>query len=119
MDKTATRTMKRWQAAYIATIPSREEIEKHVEDEMRRSKIFAISKGCEEEIWSLVYDEVLEGASGADKLRLEKFCDEWKIPEGSIACRNKVKVGTSYSPIQTTAKLTVIDKVLQCTTNAA
>jgi hypothetical protein len=68
-------------------IPSKEEVDKHVEDEMRRSRIFGISPGFEEQIWALVYD-----GDGATKKSVDALCEEWKIPAASVACRNKVQV---------------------------
>jgi hypothetical protein len=103
-------------------IPTRAEIEQYVEDEMTRAKVFAISEEFEQDIWSLVYDERLVGASGDDKRRLLKLCDEWKIPAGSIACREKVKVlRCTENFFQKRAILTntTLDQVLQCSPDAS
>jgi hypothetical protein len=78
-------------------IPTTEQIEKAVEDEMMICKVFKISSSFEEEIWSMIYDEGMRGASGTDKERFEALCARWKIPEGSLACRNKVKVRSRYN----------------------
>jgi hypothetical protein len=73
-------------------IPSRDEIEKHVNYEIHLSKIFTLSPGFEQDVWDMVYDDGVKGASGADKQCLEELCNDWEIPEANIACRNKVKV---------------------------
>jgi hypothetical protein len=73
-------------------IPTTEQIEKAVEDEMTISKVFKISSSFEEEIWGMIYDEGMRGASGTDKERFDALCARWAIPEDSLACRNKVKV---------------------------
>jgi hypothetical protein len=78
-------------------MPTTEQIEKVVEDEIMMSKVFKISSSFEEEIWSMIYDEGMRSASGTDKERFEALCARWKIPEGSLACRNKVKVRTRYN----------------------
>jgi hypothetical protein len=102
--------------------PSREQIDHHVDYEMHLSKVFRLSPGFEQDIWDMVYDEGVEGASGDDQDRLEALCDEWKVPEGSLACRKKVKVlPTLYSQIlmQATLTDTTLDQVLQCAENFA
>jgi hypothetical protein len=95
-------------------MPTKEEIEQHVADEMTRAKVFGISQEFEEEIWALVYDEALTGASGDDKKRLENLCNEWSIPAGGLACREKVKViyllATNSESRNT--KRSTLDKVL-------
>jgi hypothetical protein len=107
-------------------MPSTEAINKHVDYEMHLSKVFSLSPGFEQDVWDLVYDEGVQGASGVDKERLEALCDEWKIPEASLACRNKVKVQlctTMYNYVQSNSetKLTdsSLDKIVQCATNTS
>jgi hypothetical protein len=78
-------------------IPTTEEIEKAVEDEMTLCNIFKISSSFEEEIWSMIYDEGMRSASGTDKERCEALCARWAIPADSLACRNKVKVRIMYN----------------------
>jgi hypothetical protein len=73
-------------------LPTRKEIDKHVDYEMHLSKVFSLWSEFEQDIWDLVYDEGVQGVSGVDKDRLDALCDEWKVPEASIACRQKVKV---------------------------
>jgi hypothetical protein len=73
-------------------IPTSEQIEKAVEDEMTLCNVFKISSSFEEEIWSMIYDEGMRSASGTDKQRFEALCARWAIPEESLACRHKVKV---------------------------
>jgi hypothetical protein len=73
-------------------VPTSEEIEKAVEDEMTLCNVFKISSSFEEEIWSMIYDEGMRSASGTDKQRFEALCARWAIPEESLACRHKIKV---------------------------
>jgi hypothetical protein len=90
------RLAKRFATVYAfknnCKMPSTEAINKHVDYEMHLSKVFSLSPGFEQDVWDLVYDEGVQGASGIDKERLDALCDEWDIPEASLACRNKVKV---------------------------
>jgi hypothetical protein len=73
-------------------VPTTEEIEKAVHDEMTLCNVFKISRDCEEEIYSMIYDEGMRSASGTDKQRFEDLCARWRIPEESLACRHKIKV---------------------------
>jgi hypothetical protein len=73
-------------------VPSREAIDKHVNYEIHLSKVFTLGNQFEQDIWNLVYDAGVKGASGDDKQRLEDLCDKWEVPEASLAIRNKVKV---------------------------
>jgi hypothetical protein len=59
----------------------------------------------------LVYDEGLTGASGDDKQCLENLCNEWKIPAGSLACREKVKVMHSV-PMNSDATRAILTDLL-------
>jgi hypothetical protein len=70
-------------------MPSNEEVDRHVENEIWLGRVFGISPWFEQEIWDLVYDEQ---AVGTDKERLDALCTENMIPAGNIACRNKVQV---------------------------
>jgi hypothetical protein len=73
-------------------LPSKEDGDKHVDSELRLSKIFSLSEWFKQEVWDLVYDEGMSGVSGPDKNRFEALCDSYMIPKYSVACRNKVKV---------------------------
>jgi hypothetical protein len=71
------------------TTPSTEQLNNHINYEMHLAKVFTLSSEFEQDVWDMVYDEGVE--TGSDE-RLEALCDEWKVPEASLACRNKVKV---------------------------
>jgi hypothetical protein len=75
------------------SLPTKEEVDKHVDDEIRRSRIYGLSDWFKDEVWDLVYDHGMLGVSGPDKERFEALCDSHCIPKENIACRNKVKVG--------------------------
>jgi hypothetical protein len=92
------------------TTPSKEQINKHISYEMHLSKVFTLSSGFEQDVWDMVYDQGVE--AGADE-RLNALCDEWKVPEASLACRNKVKVlSTCFQSNSATLTDATLDKVL-------
>jgi hypothetical protein len=61
-------------------LPSKEEVDKHVDDEMVLSWVFGMSKWFKDEVWDLVYDHGMRGVGGPDKERFEALCESNNIP---------------------------------------
>jgi hypothetical protein len=73
-------------------LPPKDLVDKHVDDEMVLSWVFGLSSWFKDEVWDLVYDHGMRGVGGADKERFEALCESNNLPQGNVACREKVKV---------------------------
>jgi hypothetical protein len=73
-------------------LPPKDLVDKHVDDEMVLSWVFGMSSWFKDEVWDLVYDHGMRGVGGPDKERFEALCERNNLPQGNVACREKVKV---------------------------
>jgi hypothetical protein len=89
------RCVKQFVTAYTnkhGKVPTKQQIDKHVNDDLLLAKFASLEESGTQEIWDLVYDEGVRGLAGHDKKRVERLCDEWDIPRSSIAVRERVRV---------------------------
>jgi hypothetical protein len=87
-------------------VPTKEQIDKHVNDDILLAKFASLADDFTQEIWDLVYDEGLQGLGGQDRKRIEMLCDAWDIPKSSTTIRERVNVEHEHELNIATRRLT-------------